>query len=506
MPVVKPGFSARVLLLAMATVAWLAACRPSPPSDAERVPPTQPPDARHGEAPEPVRADPQGDAVSEAGDRRPEAEARSGLADLLLRDVDREALADYVPAAPLSEPSPPTAVNDDEAFGRGIRKLEGRYLTLYTDLPGSVEVDEIPRVFDQAVPQWAAYFATPLAKLKSWQLTGFLIGDQSRFRQSTLLPEDLPEFLHGYQRGYRFWVYDQPSAYYRRHLVLHEGVHAFMQTVLGGTGAPWYREGIAELLATHRWRGGKLLVRYMPKSRDEVPYWGRIKAIQDEFAAARGKMIREVMQYDSAAYLRTEPYAWSWAVAAFLDGHPAYRYRFRNLRNDVRDMSPHFTRRFQQQLIGQLRQFDEQWQLFVINIDYGYDFERTAVLYRPGMPLGTGSRTVSLAADRGWQSTGIRLEAGGGVHHFGRGAVHRAATAGGVAVGGRGCDAGVPRRFSVGDAAGECAAGPTPTGRRKSGATDRARAPPSTPADGQWHVVPARQRRGGGAGRQRRHA
>ena len=40
----------------------------------------------------------------------------------------------------------------------GIRKLEGKHITLYTDLPAAREVDELPRVFDAAVPLWCDYF------------------------------------------------------------------------------------------------------------------------------------------------------------------------------------------------------------------------------------------------------------------------------------------------------------------------------------------------------------
>ena len=36
----------------------------------------------------------------------------------------------------------------------GIRRLTGKHLTLYTDLPTQREVDELPEVFDRAVPQW----------------------------------------------------------------------------------------------------------------------------------------------------------------------------------------------------------------------------------------------------------------------------------------------------------------------------------------------------------------
>ena len=93
------------------------------------------------------------------------------------------------------------------------------------------------------------------------------------------------------------WLYEQPSDYYRRHLLLHEGTHGFMNTVLGGCGPLWYMEGIAEYLATHRWKDGRLTLGYMPRSRDEVPQWGRIRLIQDAVAEGRAPALKKVIEF-----------------------------------------------------------------------------------------------------------------------------------------------------------------------------------------------------------------
>jgi hypothetical protein len=53
----------------------------------------------------------------------------------------------------------------------------------------------------------------------------------------------------------------------------------------------------------------------MPLSRDEVPYWGRIKIIKDDVAADRGLSLVDVMKYDAHAHLKVEAYAWCWAAA-----------------------------------------------------------------------------------------------------------------------------------------------------------------------------------------------
>lgn len=341
--------------------------------------------------------------------QEPETKRNSPLAELLLGESAASAEADAWTASAAAEP---VEVDEAKVAAHGIRKLTGKHVEIFTDIPKSSGVDQIPRVFDLAVPLWAKYFAIKPSNLQGWKLTGFLIDDKGKFEKAGLLPADLPPFINGYQRSTNFWAYNQPSDYYRRHLVLHEGVHGFMRQFLGGAGASWYSEGIAELLATHKWEFGNLLVGYMPKDKTEVPYWGRIKIIQDEFAASRALMIREVMRLDTRAFLQNDAYAWSWAVAAFLDGHPNYRGKFRRLREKARLSGEQFTAEFEKQIVGQLRELDEQWQLFVVGADYGYDFARNAVSYSAGRPLTSQGGSFDLLANRGWQSTGLYLEGG----------------------------------------------------------------------------------------------
>lgn len=343
--------------------------------------------------------------------KRQDRGGQSTLADLLLGGSDLSSSAAGQGAVPDFD-SPPVEVDEQRNAAVGIRKMSGKYVDIYTDLPKSTAIDQLPRVFDLAVPMYAKYFDVQPSRLKDWKLTGFFMDAKGKFEQAGLIPTDLPPFLNGYQRGSNFWVNNQPSDYYCRHLVLHEGVHGFMRQFLGGVGAAWYSEGVAELLATHHWEFGNLLIGYVPKNKQEVPYWGRIKIIQDEFAASRGLMIREIMRLDTGAFLQNDAYAWCWAVAAFLDGHPVYRGKFRRMRNAAQRTGEPFTAAFERQVVGQLRELDEQWQLFVVNLDYGYDVARTAVKYATGLPVTSQGRDFQLQTNRGWQSSGIRLAAG----------------------------------------------------------------------------------------------
>jgi hypothetical protein len=295
------------------------------------------------------------------------------------------------------------------AAAAGIRKLSGKHVTLFTDLDASETVDELPAVFDLAFPQWCAYFGQDARRLADWRVTGFLMRDKGRFLKTRLMPDNLPPFAHGYTLTNEFWLYDQSSDYYRRHLFLHEGTHAFMFTVLGSCGPPWYMEGMAEMLATHRWHEGKLEMNHFPGAREEAPMWGRIKIIRDGYDARQAKTLRGVLQYGPQAHRETEPYAWCWAAATLLDRHPHYAQRFRHMTKLVRQAD--FNDQFLRAVGDDWDALAEEWQVFIDGLEYGTDVARTAIDFTPGKPLN-GRAKVAVAADRGWQNSGLRLEAG----------------------------------------------------------------------------------------------
>jgi hypothetical protein len=304
-------------------------------------------------------------------------------------------------------------LDDGKIAAAGIRKLASKHLTLYTDVPATVkEVEQLPQLFEIAIPLWAKYFEVDPAKLADWKIVGCLMESKERFQGAGLYTRDLPDFPHGFQKGSQVWLFDQPSDYYRRHLLLHEGTHAFMNRWLGGAGPPWYMEGMAELLGTHEWNGRELKLGYNPPDKTQVPYWGRVKIIKDEWAEQRGQTLIDIFRYDAQAHIKNEAYGWCWGATAFLNEHPLTREPFQELRKNTQDRSIEFSRRFIERLKPQWNNIAEDWQLFVIHLDYGYDVARAATIRKPAQPLLPAGATVNVAADRLWQSTGISVEAG----------------------------------------------------------------------------------------------
>jgi hypothetical protein len=314
--------------------------------------------------------------------------------------------------APTAKAPPKPTFEAGKIRAAGIRKIESKHLVLYTDLPPSKAIDQLPMVFDLAVPQWCEYFEIDPAKAADWQLIGCLIQEKNRFAGAGLFPSDLPDFPHGYHRDWQSWVYKQPSEYYDRHLVLHEGTHAFMRSFLGGAGPPWFMEGMAEYLGTHRWDGEQLTLGYMPRDNDEVPYWGRVKIIQDDFAANRGQSLQNVLEFGPQAHRRTEAYAWSWAAVTLLAEHPLSKQAFREMFAHVKLPAQPFAERLKHKLGDTWPKLVEQWQLLVADMQYGYDVPRNAIRFAAGQPLPAAGAEVAVDATHGWQSSGYTLRAG----------------------------------------------------------------------------------------------
>jgi hypothetical protein len=332
----------------------------------------------------------------------------AGLSLVLLVAVD----AAHAQTRPAVQWPAPRALDAQRLQRAGLRILDGQHLRLVTDLPPSPAIDELPRVVDAAIDQWADYFDAPRDRLSDWTVQAYLIGNREPFDALGLMPEGHDQFPHGLSMGYEVWLHDQPSDYYRRHLLLHEVTHSFMSTLLGGCGPGWYMEGIAEMLGTHDWDDatGKLQLNVMPTDRESVPMWGRIKAVRDAHAADRALAVPAVMQIDNREVLADQSYAWVWALAKWLDAHPRYRDRFRKLKDHV--LRDDFNGLFRAAYADDWDDLQLEWQQFVATIDYGYDIERAALSFVAERPLPTSGAEVAVAAVRGWQSTGYRVEAG----------------------------------------------------------------------------------------------
>jgi hypothetical protein len=299
----------------------------------------------------------------------------------------------------------PRQINVRKLAAAGVRVLDGKFVRVLTDLPSKAAVDELPAVFDAAVPLWAEYFRVPAAKLDGARWQAYVVDDRELFAALDLLPAANPEFKNGFATDWELWLVDQPSDYYRRHLLLHEGTHAFMESQLGGCGPGWYKEGVAELLGTHEWRDGRLKLGVFPANKNDFPMWGRIKLIRDALAEGKALSIDQVLALDSRREMSTDQYAWTWALAAMMEHDPKTHGWPRKLSEEI-PRKTNLTDLFKIYHTYRGNIVDWQWQTFISQLNYGgYDFARMEIAIEDKSPN-------TIDADRGWQSTNQRLAKG----------------------------------------------------------------------------------------------
>jgi hypothetical protein len=304
--------------------------------------------------------------------------------------------------------------DDSRLRSLGIAAIQSKRLKLYMD--GSLDrVKSIGPAVDALHDALVEYFGPlpPARDGSEFAATGYLMTDKQRFRSAGLLSDDLPPFLNGRHRDLEFWVNEQETDYYRRHLILHEFTHCFMYSLEGVEIPPWYAEGMAELFGTHEVdAAGHYHFRVMPDRLDHFEGHGRIPLVRSEIAANRWKSLEDVERIRVKEFLQTTAYAWSWAACAFLDGHPRYSRKFRQLGRHTTggDFQPALRKLF----LDSRDDLRTEWALFTHELQYGFDLSRAAIQFQPGKPLeGNGaSRSFEIAADRGWQSGGVLVRAG----------------------------------------------------------------------------------------------
>ena len=295
----------------------------------------------------------------------------------------------------------------------GLRIVTGKRLVLVTDRPArdGDGVDDLPRIFDAAFTTWCDHYAIDPRTVPAWRACGCLMSDREPFRAAGLLPVDgtIPNFANGFCDRNRFWLVDPPNPAYRRHLLLHEGVHAFTLTLRALATPTWYTEGIAELLATHRLEAGHFLPTPIPRRADDVEQLGRIEAIRRLRASGEIPGLADVFATPPSPRHDIPAYATSWAATALLAGHPSHAERFRVLESGPLDARLTARLEASDGWDGDLaaRDFDA----FTDDLDHGYDFGRSAIDWTDGRPLNAPARLV-VAADRGWQPSGWSMQEG----------------------------------------------------------------------------------------------
>lgn len=308
----------------------------------------------------------------------------------------------------------------DSIAAAGLKEISSSHLRLITDIPLDDEIRQLPIVFDLAMEEWSAYFASKdqdkaqlMKKTSDWKAVAFLIGDRQRFLANGFIKAGVPDFKDGYQAGSWLYFMEQPSPYYRRHLLLHEGTHWFMTSLYGSAGPPWYMEGMAERLATHEWDGKALRMAVVPINNDSVPYWGRIKLLRDDLEKKTAPTLEEILHMEGSARLPVDRYAWSWAVVMFFSEHPEWKPVLDRVVAEGLNRGPQMSDELMERLKGDWVRVRVSWNGFISDIDYGFRVpDAMPKISKDQKSLKDKPITAEVQASQGWQSAGVAVKQG----------------------------------------------------------------------------------------------
>lgn len=310
---------------------------------------------------------------------------------------------------------PRIIVEDQRARSAGLEVLHGKHVKLITDLPTENTVQELVVVADAAYSKLCDFFG--VAEDPEWTLNIFLMKEKEPFLKANYIPDILPPFQNGFSFNYDCWVFDQPSEYYRRHLMIHEMVHSFSSTVLGDAGPDWFAEGMAETLGMHSWENGSLTLGIMPKSKREVPFCGRIREIRDAVARGEFRSVEQLVNPKPEDYGTNAIYYWSWAWMWLLQNDPELKDTLRQMLPELKNGRTHseFTRLFMNAIDEKRTEIEKKWFMFIAGLEY--DFDLNAELFDPsaGTPLDKKNDAKILkkfSADHGWQNSGVLVKKG----------------------------------------------------------------------------------------------
>lgn len=309
-------------------------------------------------------------------------------------------------------------VSSERLAAAGLKVQESDHLRLIFEPAIEESIADYGVLFDQAVDQWVRYFQADPGRFEDWKVTCFHIVDESRFRKAELMPPD--QFLPGgklppggWEYGNQIWLNQHPGDYYGRHQLLHEGTHAFCHFNFGTLGPPWLAEGLAEFLAVHRWKEGRLEMAARVTDKTQLEYWGRVKLIQEAWYQGQPKQLAQVMAFPPQAFPATDAYAWSWAAVSMMSQNPNYSQGFQELVQELSAIpTSEWNDRLREALPRSVGQQETEWQVAVREMDYGYDFARSRIQWSTNQAIPGDELVVELPADGAWLETDLILETG----------------------------------------------------------------------------------------------
>ena len=196
-------------------------------------------------------------------------------------------------------------------------------------------------------------------------------------------------------QGNRFLAKAVVYASADRNTPQHEAVHAYCGQTFGRTGPVWYSEGMAEMGAY--WKKGESAVNCEPE-------------IVKYLRSAEPKSLNSIVNDEEFTGDSWQNYAWRWALCHLLANNPNYSDRFRPLGLAILTDQPVT---FEQVYGPMATEICFEYLFFLKHFDIGYRADLCAFDWKKKFkPLRTGTITTTVAANKGWQATGIEIAQG----------------------------------------------------------------------------------------------
>lgn len=306
-------------------------------------------------------------------------------------------------------------VDETKMKSLGIRKIEGGRVALYTDMPKSKDVDEIPSALDSTIPLLCDFFHVDASAYEDWRVQAFLMKDSNLFIRLGVL-DGPPRFLHGYSDRDRIFAKVHGEPYYNRFLLTHELVHTFMHDLFGDLRPRWFSEGAAEYLALHKFEpNGDLRIGLIPEAEEDTPGFARLRIVKEAIKNNQAQTLLSILRFEPRDFVNDTTYAWSWAFVIFLYNSPKYSEIAALLPYWMTTVDPN--RLFIDAIGERWGELENDWAAFLYDIDFGYDFESSSIapsgemLSTDALDLEQGV-VVEVDTTRGWQGTGVAIEKG----------------------------------------------------------------------------------------------
>jgi len=147
----------------------------------------------------------------------------------------------------------------------------------------------------------------------------------------------------------------------------------------------------------------------IPAQSADVEQLGRIEEIRELRQQGRMPSLAEVLATPPGGHRSLSDYAASWAAVVLFSQHPAYDNSFTTIERG--SLGPDFNDRLSTMPGFHGEQAGRDFDALTDEIDYGFDFTKSAIDWSPGRVVEAAAR-VEVAAGRGWQNLGVTLEAG----------------------------------------------------------------------------------------------